>query len=446
MRTQLAVGIILTGGLVTGCGSSGPDFNGGIVIGAVYNDTGSVENPGISALRLAVDDMNTSGLFPDEVHLGGLLYNPYVDRVDLAVELMGDYSAVGLVTEWSSTALQVLRLTNSDYSDVVQCNGNSTSITINDPETPDGDDGLGADRNDTLYRTVSNDKAQAELLWQLVPDKTKVGIYYQDDAYGAVFNGQLNTYADEGGGFVTQSGFSEPFIPTEAQASLDAILTANQEGRLDTLILIAIAQTGGAVIKSLVEASPPFQGRILMTDGALVGNGLFQPQTGAFSAWLQTNELYATAPENFEGERSAEWLARLEAFEPKYNRSDAFTTAHGDCGYAFALAMLYGLAESGDPRANFRENMARLKADNLSSGEVVSVSPSPEGLRKAYETIKAGKKVQLEGASGTMVFDEDGDRAQQYYRVLEVKHDVSYSWAVQSVWDPSVGSCVRYCD
>lgn len=444
-----ALGTILT--LQTACPASNNNNTAvekeQIRIGTMYTETAG-DPPAVSAIKLAVADLNQSGALPREVVLVPRYYNENIDRTELAQDLFDTVGVAGLVTEFSSTALKVLRLTNTDpYANIVQCSGNSTNTKINNPNTPASEEGLGADQNDTLFRAVSNDIKQAQLVWTIIEDKEHAGFLYVDDAYGATFEEQINAKAQADIGGVTYSQFyPEELNASDLQPIVDDILARNAAGELNTIVIAGLPTQGGAILKALVEAPTPFAGQIIGTDG-LIDPSIFLSQTGAFTEWLNRsgNVMRGTTPENFFGDNSDAWIERFKS-SSGVSSFDAFVTSHADCMYSFALALIEADVKGEDPAGFLKQGMINQKQENLSGDIVVEVTPNAEGLKAARSAFLEGKKVRLNGASGRIEFDDDGDRALQFYAVMKVVGAGPYEWARDQVWDPVSGICVDNCD
>ncbi len=439
------------GGLVA-CGGDSEEKKGGgdpasaTIIGAIY-----AENAGdseLAAARLAIKDINDSGVFEKPWELQVLRFNDSVDRQDLAREFMDKYKSPALLTNWSSTGLQVLRLTNSaDYNQVTQCSSGSTNTVINNPNSPDGSDGIMADKNDTFYRAVANDIQQAALVWQLVPEKSKAGFYYVNDAYGESFLNEIKKAADSSGGLAFEGNFEETYKTATEKPDIDKIIELNQQGKLSSVILIGLPSQGGPIMKALSEATPPFNGTLIVADG-MIDAGFFAPLTATFTGWLQTagNAIIATAPETYEGQHTQAFLDRLSSFSSDYDANSPFTPSTADCIYSFAVSLMHAEGDARTSGYGIKEHMVKLKAGYIGSEPAFEVNPSSQSLKDAQDAIRGGQKVRMNAASGDLRFDSDGDRAVQLYKTLKVEGTGPYNWVRAQVWDPSEGKCVKYCE
>lgn len=416
-------------------GDSKPEF----VIGTLLYEDGAA----VKAHNMAIDDVNASGVLPVKLVALNVTFGDNDDRTQLARQMFTSQKVKAIGSSWSSTGLRVLRLTNTpEFQNIVQCSSGSTNTTINDMTQPDVDGQLMADKNDTFYRAVANDKRQALLVWNQIKSKSKAGIYFIDDPYGQSFRAEIASRA--AGSLRFDDKFPETFSATAEKAKLDAILAANARGDLESLVLVGLGDSGGAILKYLVEARPPFHGQIIGPDG-LSTDSVFTSQGAAFAQWLHAsgNSLSATLPEGLGGVNSKEWASRYAAKFP----SDAAGASGGstsyDCVYVFAMALMYGQGTVSD--TTLRDNMPKLKASQLGQSPV-TVPPSREGLLAAKEAIDAGKRVRLDGASGVMEFDGDGDSIHQLYAVQKVAGTGPFTWAPHQVWNPMTNTCLSGCN
>jgi hypothetical protein len=444
--------LLLVGGALAafvGCSGDDDETGGGgddntvLRIGALYPDDGGGSDSA-DAIRMAVADINESGVLDVTLEVVPKYFNDDSDRGAQATELMRDYGVVALASAWSSTALTVLRLTNSEeYANIIQCSGSSTNTTINNPETAAEDDGtLNSDQNGTLFRTTANDIQQAALLWTLVEDGSKLGVYALNDAYGSSFRDQMVSRAgDSGLGF--DATFENDLNISDEQSDIATILDANAAGNLSALVLVGLPNHGSPIVKELVSATVPFSGTILVPDGMLSA-GFFASLDASFTAWLSTagNAIYATAPEMYEGANSGAWTTRLETFDAGVDLSNAFLPSHADCAYMFGLSLL----KAGGDVTKLKDMMATFGATSVGA-DATEITPNAAGFQAAKAALDAGETIVLNGASGLMTWDADGDRAVQLYKTMAVQDDAgSYSWVQDKVWNAATGECVKYCD
>lgn len=450
--TLFALGTVVT--LQTACPADGTGDGDDTApkeqlrIAAVYSDDGSGNNEKVEGIKLAAKDLNEAGVISKEIQIVPRLFNGETDRTQLAEDAINVDGAKAFISEFSSTAIKIARLTNTpEYENVVQCSGSSTNTKINNPNTPDGDDGIGADRNDTLFRSVSNDIKQAQLVWELPEDKGTTGFFYVGDSYGESFHSEIAAKAaTDIGGLVYDSPFPTDLNLAELQPLIDDILAKNAEGKIQTLIVVGLPEHGGPIFKALVEAPIPFAGTIIATDG-MVDEAVFLSQTGAFTQWLARagNALFATTPENNSGDNSAQWLKRFQestGIAPSSN----FLTSHADCMYSYAIALIEADVKGKDPAAFLKQGLINQKQENLAGDVVVEVTPNVDGLKAARAAFLEGKKVRLNGASGRIEYDNDGDRAVQFYAVMQAVGSGPYEWERDQVWDPVSNVCVEGCD
>lgn len=408
-----------------------------VPLGLVYSAWSIGENPNIQAIQVALQDVNEAQVLSQPLTLSPAYFNATnIGSPDLSEDLIQNHGAKILLTEWSQTAYSILRQTNTEYPDVVQCNANGSGSGLNNPLVPNDEDGIpNSDKNDTLYRAVGDSRYQAHVMWSLVPDSSKAAIYVRDDAWGRPLALELDSLATPSGGWVEKEQYAVPFASDSITEFVKNVLIANQEERLNSVILVAFSDGLPELIKALVEAEPPFKGTLI---SGLIGENVFNNQVNGLSQWLQTegNVLYGTVEENYSGEYTQTWLSRL----PNEVTQDIsqYLTNHADCMYATALAMIYGDVLDGDMFLNFKEHMNKLKIDALQGDNVVEIArPDAQGFRAARTAIENNKLVRMEGAAGPLVFDEHGDRLIQLYKIAEASfRDGQYLWETINIIDP----------
>ncbi|MEE2961788.1 MAG: ABC transporter substrate-binding protein [Myxococcota bacterium] len=431
---------------------------GETVIGVLYNDIGTEQAP-LLGLRMAADDLNATGLYTQKFRIVNLDFTSGANdnRIELAEKLIKEYKAVGIISEWSSTAKKVLNLTNKTYQDVIQCSGSSTNTKINDPNNnaEDADGVMGADANDTLYRAVSNDKKQALLAWGLVPtaDQEKLAVVYGDDGYGASFVDEIKKHAAAAG--ITSVQYlpvnpGDDMKATEdlSKTAISTIVKGSNDGSITNVFAIGLPHHGAVLMKQLSkcevdvcgdDAGKSFKGNLIVPDG-MIGEGFFANLGDDFATWIDTpgNSIKGTNPDNYSGANSAAWFARLTTKHPNVDVQDAFTPSHADCLYSFGLAMLHEPEATRYTGAALKKHMANQKEGALGSS-YEKVAPTTDSFKDLPAKITAGTKLALDGASGLMVYDKNGDRRDQPYSTKKVvKMGSSYEWKCDKVYQPNL--------
>ncbi len=458
--TSMAVSLLSVIWQLGGC-SGGDDSKSGeaVVIGGLFSQS-ATSSAQVEGVRMAVKDINESKVFDRELKVVALEFNDDSDRQAMVKELYDTHRAVAMVSEWSSTSKHALNVTNNlqdHYTDFVNCSASSTNTTINDPTISDSTAGAGftfaSDKNDTLYRGVSNDKKQARVVWAMISDKTKAGVFYCDDSYGQSFEVELkNKMTAESKAFVFDAAFpADNFSVTGAvKTNIDSILAKNLAGELTTLVVVGLPNHGGPIMKELTEATVPFNGTIIVTDGSIEAS-FFGPLTDKFTTWMAQigHTIVGTAPECYSGNNSDAWVARLKLANPGVDVSDAFVPSAADCTYAFALALMYGVADTGLTAKTIKDNLPKLKEaafQGLAESSIQVVNADPDGLEAAAKAIALGKIVKLDGASGVFVFDANGDRIGQPYKTMKPIQSGNYTWQRVKVYDGDTGNCLLYCN
>ncbi len=423
------------------------DDGDSVVIGALYSSTSTDGEASIVALGMVVDDINASGIFTREFRLVPRFWGPDSDREAMARTLVTEDGAIAIVSQWSSTAEAILQVTSGDHPDHVSCSGSSTSAALNDPDLADADGAHTSDKNGTLYRTVANDARHGVIVWDQIPEpsRDKVGVLHIDDAFGTSFRDEI---AGVAGGLAFVAGYpAEDFTTAAVEGSVNDILARNAAGELDTLVLVGSGERS-EIMRMLTEAQPPFEGIVHVPEAA---KEFFDTLGGGFAVWLgmANNQLISSVPDNYRGAHSDEWFARLQQEDETITRGAGnYFTTHADCAYAIAIALLHATGDAQYTPAGVKENLPRLRASQYAADDdVIDATPDPAGLAAAKAAIEAGKKVRLDGASGLVVFDEDGDRERQIYAVREAKAlGGAFEWETTATCDgesePGVPDCI----
>ena len=456
----------------TGNGNGNGNGNGGstdtctteLTVGVMYEETGGVLNE-VEAIRMAATDINDSGVLGEgncivvrEELFGG--EDTATQRFESAKSLISS-GAVGLISQYSSSARAVIRATNKTVGpsgdvnaeqegsgEFVHCSGSSTStsVNLNDNRPAANDDGKPmADDNDSLYRAVADDLLQSKVVWEVLKDSTgdsdTVGVLYDpNDSYSNDFRVALENLANAGtrnialipGGVSGEMSASDV---TAVTSLYDAISPAPQ-----ALVAIGLPLAAGKIITALTAK---FNGVLVVTDGML-SDDFFDGVDSSFSDWLEDadNQVVATTPYygGAAATNSETWTNRLKATTgDPLNDASAFTPMHADCMYQIALALLQGNADGhGMTQKAAYEGMKSFKFDAAQSSARTEVAPNSDGFVAGKAAIDAGTPVYLNGASGPQIFDERGDRhyiLQSYGTLSIVETTLGYDWSLDKLWE-----------
>ncbi|MBI2603418.1 MAG: hypothetical protein HYW48_10220 [Deltaproteobacteria bacterium] len=422
--------------------AKGSDFKIGVMF---FN--GNRDSRSVHAINMAIEDVNAAGIFTRKWVADFNFYDTRTDRMKLANTMINEHRVDLVVSQWSSTALHVLQFTNRSNPHLVQCSADSTNTYINDPTIQDSEDLVISDKNGTLFRIVANDRKQTNVIWEQVREKEKFAIIYINDIYGASLKDELTRKYAEAvkSNFPTEALLSYPasdFVLSQITDRLDALIAKSLEGTINTLILAGMSYDGSHILQYLTESPSPFRGHIILSDGMIETN-TFSPLSEAFDVWLKTegNSLTGVSPEMDVGENNEAWNRRLKERTKLF---DTYAPGAASCVYLVALALL-----SAPKDEELSPDAAKIGFQNFLTKNVSSqrdsyfaVAPTVQALKEAKEMAARGKKLLLNGPSGEIVFDDDGDRLHQRYEKLSIHYnDGSFSFEKDTECDGDSGMC-----
>ncbi len=394
---------------LAGCGDD-PVDEASIVIGSVIPiDISAAAKSRWQALKLAIDDVNASGVFAQPLTVVNLTpsrgdsADPNT-AAEHAKALHDTHGAVAVVSIFSSLGEAIIGVTNSSgYDSFVQCNASGTRISLNDASEER------SDKNDTFYRTVVNDSFQGALMSKVINEQgwTKVGVYWLDDAFGS---GLRSVFLSKWGGMPAydESFPAGDFVAAAQKTKLDRIVSLSQAGDLDVIVVPALQASTAAIVAYLTDNG--YVGGIMLSDGGR-DRGLFAAATG-LGAWLGVagNVLVGTAADGFGGKNSAAFRdAYVAAFMEEPN---IFAPTTYDCGTALAYSLVYAGDKASYVPADVKANFGKFIVDNRPA-TAVEAGVGSMAFANGAQVIKGGGHVDYQGASGRVEFDASGDRPAQ---------------------------------
>jgi hypothetical protein len=272
---------------------------------------------------------------------------------------------------------------------------------------------FGADENDTFYRNVVTMEVHLELGYHVFLEREwfQIGLIRLDDLSGE--EGSLGMrmiigeHQDEGFSLAFDQAFPrDSFVLEEHVDVLDQIIVMSLAGDVDVIVVGVLQAQANGIVKYLTENG--YAGSLLFNTTSTTTD-IFDIVTG-LPGWLaEGNEILGIQPDNYQGKNSQ---AFTDAFRERYGQepSPYGSTAY-DCTFALALALLYSAADDLSP-AGVWEHMPRFKEPNRTPDEV-EIGIGAEQFARAAEVISGGGRVALEGASGPLLFDGNGDRPRQ---------------------------------
>jgi branched-chain amino acid transport system substrate-binding protein len=376
----LACAGTLTFGVLLPTPATAEDVKIGILFDVTGPETDSVP-PTLNAVKLAVDEVNANGGI-----LKGQKLQTFVSdsqgtsqgSIDAATKLVKVDNVAAIVGALLSDSTMAAAHGVTVPNGVLLVSPASTAPLITTLED-----------NDFLFRTIESDAYQGWMLGKLVYDQgfRNVALTYVNNDYGSGIADTFRGAFENLGGTITDAQAHEPNKNSYIQE-----LTALAEGKPEALVLVTYAAGGGiTIIKEALEHG--FFKQFIGTD-SLLDDTLIK-QVGAD----KLKGIFFTSPVPIPDSSG------LATFQKNY--SAAYKTTEDDeyIDNAYDAVMLVALAieQAGSTdRTKIRDalrNVCCAPGEKIGPGEWV----------KAKALIAAGKKINYEGASSPLEFDENGD-------------------------------------
>lgn len=243
------------------------------------------------------------------------------------------------------------------------------------------------DDNDLVFRTVSSDAYQGEILAKLLLEKgiQDVAVTYVNNDYGqGLADAFTATFEAEGGTIAANQAHEDN------RADYRSELGSLSSSGVETLVVLAYADSSGQTILRQAYESGVFT-QYVGADG-MVGNSLVEAVGDDV-----LEGMIATRPgsPDIPGADVFEELAAEADIDP----SAVFAAQAYDAAFLLALAIEKNGSDS-------REGLSEALRDVAGApGEVVL----PGEWEKAKQLLADGQDINYEGASGTHEFDDNGD-------------------------------------
>lgn len=412
---RLGLAALGIGALVSGC-ARGPTSadEGPIRVGVVMPQTGSLGEDGqkwIEAIRLATEEVNAAGgpLPGRPVEL--VMLDSRTDSataVEAATRAVNESGVVAIIGDAGSDGTLAIYDAVTGPGGIPQVSCCATSPTLTErmmSEPPE---------ERFFFRVVPSDARQAQVVARIARNMvtgatigtpcSRMAIVYMNDTYGAPFAQAIAaSFRARGGGDVVEVPY------TDGRSSYSAEARQIVEADPACVALVSYPETAGTILRDYLSLAPP--GR--------------DPRL-----WIGTDGLRSDA---FVRQVGASVLARLDFFgaspitQPPGPAYDGFAAAHRavfseDPGLFVsnnydAAALLYlGIARAGSTSG--RAVMEGVRSLGDPDGEVAR----PGGLASALQRIRAGGRINYNGASGPVDVDALGD-VRGDYEVWQVSDD-----------------------
>ena len=357
-----------------------------VKIGILFGASGPVASlvPALlDAVNLAVDEVNANGGIlkgrklriivagtPGTTH-GSIKGATKLVKVDNVAAIVGGLTSVTLMSAAHDVTIP---------AGVLLISPTSTATLVTTLED-----------NDFVFRTIPSDAYQGWMLGKLAYEQgfRSVALTYVNTDYGTGLADTFRASFENLGGTITYAQAHEP-----NKSSYLPELTALAAGNPEALVLIAYATNSGiAIIKQSLEKGlfKQFIGTNSLRDDLHIS------QVGAD----KLKGIFFTSPVPIPG------TSALAKFEKNY--SAAYKTIQNKyfIANAYDAIMLAALAIEQAGTTDRTKVRDALRNVCCAPGEVIE----PGEWAKAKADIAAGKKINYEGASGPLEFDENGDVA-----------------------------------
>ncbi|MDE2764850.1 MAG: ABC transporter substrate-binding protein [Chloroflexota bacterium] len=240
--------------------------------------------------------------------------------------------------------------------------------------------------DDFFFRTTLADSAQGPVLARVAKERgfTNVGVSYRNDPYG---RGLAETFAAAwDGGIVSVSMHTEL---TSYRRELEQ--TAGQGA--EALVVIDFASAAIAIVKEAIESG--------LYDQFVFADAVRRPRVVEEVGGEHLGGMYGTSgappPSNEAGH------AWDRAFEERYGQAPQVPYVKET--YDAALAIMLAAQAAGSVEGAAIRDQLRVVAD--APGALVHATP--DGVAEALRLVREGKDINLEGAGGTLEWDDNGD-------------------------------------
>ena len=248
--------------------------------------------------------------------------------------------------------------------------------------------------DDYTFRTTASDAIQGEVLAKLAWERgyKKAAILYINDPYGGGLAESCKQWFEKSGGKVLGMASYDP-----GKASYKMQLKELAKGDPDVLILIGYPESGTVIIRQ--SLSEDLFTQFLFPDG-MQSEQIIEAVGGDY-----LEGMHGTGPGAAD---TPSYKTYLSEFQKEYGSKPS--TAYSENAYDGVIVIALAMQAAG--KKALAENPGQAIRDNLRAvanppGE--KVVAGPQGLKKAFELLAAGKSVDYEGAAGSIDFDEHGD-------------------------------------
>ncbi|WP_137290136.1 ABC transporter substrate-binding protein [Natronorubrum halophilum] len=355
------------------------------ILGAVTGDLGSLGPPIRDAAQLPVTQLENEGA-PIELD---------VQAEDTQTDPTAGISAAGSLVNagypmvngaLASNVTNQVMTNEFIQNEVVTCSPASTDVGLTD-----------LDDNGYFFRTAPSDLLQGEVLAEVATSDLgaeSTSTLFLNDDYG---QGLAEVYVDA---FEDADGTVEAEVSFEpAQASYSSVLEEALSNDPDTLMIVGFPESGIQLFNDYYSGWDDSDVDILVTDG--LAEGSLPGEVGN-----DMENVTATAP----SAAGPAVDAFTDLYESEYDASPSVFNSHAYD--ASAVLILANVSAGENTGSTIRDHMR-----SVTSGDGDTFGPAE--LTEAVETLADGDPVVYEGASSSVVFDDNGDVESAAFDILE---------------------------
>ena len=385
-----------------GCGERYGDLSADAVqIGAVLPLSLSAINPalgkdesevqGLNAIRLALDEINDRGAAGKKLTLH--VCDTAADPARTAAQtewLVNEKKIVALLTAGSSQTLAAAAVTLPKGVLTMSSSGTSPELTNREDNTKLG----------LLWRTAPSDAIQGKVIANLLLNDAefsavqRVGILYLNDAYG---QGLFNVITEQLG--TARQVRAVPYA--RRVESVDATLSQIDTFDPDLTVMVGFEDDVSRFVKRAAASSnmkPGVGHRWFFSDSAKDAALLSDATVSA-----QIQGTYGTAPAQGAGQAFSAFRSRFISIHTADPSNFSFTSHSYDSMYLFGLAVAYSQGTSNSVTGlKMAEGLTK-----MASGTTIQLTSS--NFTQAASELAAGRSIDVEGASGSLLFDSAGE-------------------------------------
>ncbi len=365
----------------------------------------------IEAAKLAVEEINNGGgiygrtlelLIEDSEN-----YNPVA--VQKASKLINN-GVVAIIGPNTSAGLKFIADSVTTRKGRVIISPSATSPVISN---------LQSDTNNTVWRTCPSDEYQVQIAVKYIRNdlkKASVGIIFIDDVYGKNFaeslNKRLSVYKIKVNAVVPYPEEAIDNLQYDFKEYIQKVLKGNPE----VLYIISASEAGKLIsdLASFIESKK-------LNKPVLMGcDGNFDPRVIKNTNLAFAEGMVGTAP-GISGD-DANYKLFAENFKKKYNKELQSLWAANiyDAVYLASYAML----RSGEKKILDAGNseLSKIISENLIDVAQNGTALGVNDFARGSELLRSGGQIDYQGASGDIVFDNNGDVTSGTYILWKIEN------------------------